>query len=90
MPRTLFERYWQEKQVHSLALKLRDPELANTGVEAFRERFGRQGQFAVYDNAALRRRVFDIFDETFAVTSILARSPSLWLLPGCSFHSARS
>ena len=24
MPRTLFERYWQEKQVHSLALKLRD------------------------------------------------------------------
>ena len=71
MPRTLFERYWQEKQVHSLALKLRDPLLANTVVEAFRERFGRQGQFAVYDNAALRQRVFDIFDETFAVTSIL-------------------
>ena len=37
MPRTLFERY-EEKQVHSLALKLRDPELANTVVEAFRER----------------------------------------------------
>ena len=71
MPRTLFERYWQEKQVHSLALKLRDPQLANTVVEAFRERFGRQGQFAIYDNAALRQRVFDIFDETFAVTSIL-------------------
>ena len=71
MPRALFERYWQEKQVHSLALKLRDPQHANVIVEAFRDRFGRQGQFAVYDNAALRQRVFHIFDETFAVTSVL-------------------
>jgi putative ABC transport system permease protein len=71
MPRALFERNWQEKQVHSLALKLRNSELADTVVAAFRERFGRQGQFAVYDNAALRQRVFEIFDETFAVTSTL-------------------
>ncbi len=71
MPRALFDRYWQEKQAHSLALKLRDPHLSSAVVEAFRQQFGRQGQFAVYDNAALRQRVFDIFDETFAVTSML-------------------
>ena len=71
MLKTLFDRYWQETQVHSLALKLRDPKLSTAVGEAFRQRFGREGQFAIYDNAALRQRVFDIFDQTFAVTSVL-------------------
>jgi putative ABC transport system permease protein len=71
MPRILFDRYWSEKQVHSLALKLRDPLLSASVGDGFRERFGRQGQFVLYDNAALRRRVFHIFDETFAVTTVL-------------------
>jgi putative ABC transport system permease protein len=71
MPRTLFDRFWREPQVHSLALKLRDPASSGPVGEAFRDRFGRQGQFLFYDNAALRRRVFEIFEETFAVTSIL-------------------
>jgi len=71
MPRKLFDRYWREQQVHSLAFKLRDPSLSGAVGDAFRERFGRQGQFVLYDNAALRRRVFDIFDETFTVTSVL-------------------
>jgi putative ABC transport system permease protein len=71
MHRTLFDRYWREKQVHSLALKLRDPAASASVSEAFRDQFGRQGQFVLYDNASLRGRVFDIFDATFAVTSIL-------------------
>jgi putative ABC transport system permease protein len=71
MPRTLFERFWRETRVHSLALKLSDPALSRAVGDAFRDRFGHQGQFVLYDNAALRKRVFDIFDETFAVTSIL-------------------
>ncbi len=71
MPRALFDRFWREARVNSLALKLRNPASAAAVGDAFRDRFGRQGQFALYDNAALRRRVFDIFDETFAVTSIL-------------------
>ncbi|MFZ0709310.1 MAG: FtsX-like permease family protein [Terrimicrobiaceae bacterium] len=71
MPRTLFDRHWHDLQVHSLALKLRDPSLGKSVGDAFRDRFGREGQFILYDNAALRRRVFDIFDETFAVTSVL-------------------
>jgi putative ABC transport system permease protein len=71
MPRTLFDRYWDDHQVNSLALKLRDPSLGGSVGNAFRERFGGEGQFALHDNAALRQRVFDIFDETFAVTSVL-------------------
>ncbi|MGB8467038.1 MAG: FtsX-like permease family protein, partial [Terrimicrobiaceae bacterium] len=71
MSRTLFDRHWHDLQVHSLALKLRDPSLGKSVGDAFRDRFGREGQFILYDNAALRRRVFDIFDETFAVTSVL-------------------
>jgi putative ABC transport system permease protein len=71
MQKTLFDRFWRETQVNSLALKLRDPASAGHVGDAFRERFGGEGQFVLYNNAALRRRVFDIFDETFAVTSIL-------------------
>lgn len=71
MPRALFEKFWQDRQFHSLALKLRDPSLAGSVGESFRERFGREGQFVLYDNAALRKRVFKIFDDTFAVTSVL-------------------
>ena len=71
MIRTLFDRYWRETRVHSLALKLRDPGLSGPVGDAFRNRFGREGQFVLYDNAALRQRVFEIFDQTFAVTSIL-------------------
>jgi putative ABC transport system permease protein len=71
MPRTLFDRYWHDNRVHSIALKLRDPTLGESVGHAFRQRFGSEGQFVLYDNAALRQRVFDIFDETFAVTSVL-------------------
>ena len=71
MHRTLFDRYWREGQVHSLALKMRDPALSGPVGDAFRARFGYQSQFVLYDNAALRQRVFEIFDETFAVTSVL-------------------
>ena len=71
MSRTLFDQHWHDKRVHSLALRLRDSSLGESVGDAFRERFGREGQFVLYDNAALRQRVFDIFDETFAVTSVL-------------------
>jgi putative ABC transport system permease protein len=71
MLRTLFDQHWNDNRVHSLALRLRDSSLGESVGDAFRERFGREGQFVLYDNAALRQRVFDIFDETFAVTSVL-------------------
>ncbi len=66
-----YERHWAPIGAHSLALSVAakvDP--AAIG-DAFRARFGAQGQFAIYSNRALRARIFDIFDQTFAVTLVL-------------------
>lgn len=71
MPRSLFDRHWQDPRFHSLALKLPDPALSSQVEAEFRARFGREGEFAIYDNAALRSRIMQIFDQTFAVTSVL-------------------
>jgi len=72
MRRSLFDPLWRDPRIHSLALKLRNPRQADSVGEAFRQKFGREGgEFVTYDNAALRRRVFEIFDQTFAVTTLL-------------------
>lgn len=71
MPRTLFAKYWKDPKINSLALKLHDPAQADKVAAAFREKFGTSGEFAIYDNAALRARVKEIFDQTFAVTYAL-------------------
>lgn len=72
MDRGLFRQYWpQDERIHSLALKLMPGTDAETIIAAFRGQFGNEGQFVIYNNASLRARVFEIFDQTFAVTSIL-------------------
>ena len=64
-----FSPFWDDVRVHSLALKLHDAAQANAVTAEFRKTFG--GEFAIYTNAALRHRVMEIFDQTFAVTSVL-------------------
>ncbi len=71
MRRSLFQRYWPETRFHSLAVKLADPSDAGAFSRSFQQQFGRDGQFSIYNNATLRQRVFQIFDRTFAVTSVL-------------------
>lgn len=71
MDRGNFSPFWPDDRVHSLAIRLNDPEQAAVVAAEFRERFGRDGAFSVYTNAALRARVMEIFDQTFAVTSVL-------------------
>ncbi len=71
MQDSLFRRYWKEPRWHSIGVSLEDARMAGALGDRFRETFGKDGQFVIYDNAALRRRVFDIFDQTFAVTSVL-------------------
>ncbi|MFZ4774658.1 MAG: FtsX-like permease family protein [Terrimicrobiaceae bacterium] len=71
MDRSTFELSWNDPRVHSLALVLHSPESAASLAAEFRKRFGEQGQFSIYTNADLRRRVMEIFDQTFAVTSVL-------------------
>lgn len=69
--RPLFDRYWNDDRLHSLALKLKAPGDAALVSAAFRKEFGGEGAFSIYNNASLRQRVFEVFDQTFAVTSIL-------------------
>ncbi|MEI8386160.1 MAG: FtsX-like permease family protein [Verrucomicrobiota bacterium] len=71
MDRSNFDRAWNDPRVHSLALTLHDPSLAPTLAAEFRDKFGTMGEFSIYTNADLRRRVMEIFDQTFAVTSVL-------------------
>lgn len=72
MDRGLFRQHWpNDERLHSLALKLTPGTDGDQVAEAFRQRFGNDGQFLIYNNASLRARVFEIFDQTFAVTAIL-------------------
>ncbi len=71
MPKALFDPAWDDNRLHSLAVQMEPNESVEDLTSAFREQFGAEGQFAIYDNRALRARVFEIFEQTFAVTSAL-------------------
>ncbi|MFB3817126.1 MAG: FtsX-like permease family protein [Candidatus Methylomirabilales bacterium] len=70
MDRTLFRRLWDDAWVTSVAIYLApgaDPEAVRDGLQA---RLGRQDLLIVH-NRALRRRILDLFDQTFAITYAL-------------------
>ena len=71
MTRENFNCYWNDQRLHSLSIKLKNPALAGELAADFRKAFGAQGEFSIYTNSELRRRVIEIFDQTFAVTSVL-------------------
>jgi len=66
-----FRQFWNDERLHSLSISLRDPADTAAFAEDFRKAFGREGEFSIYTNSDLRRRVMEIFDQTFAVTSVL-------------------
>jgi putative ABC transport system permease protein len=66
-----YAAHWPPPGVHSAAVHLRDPSQADAVADALRARFGRDAEYAVYSNASLRRRILEIFDQTFAVTHVL-------------------
>lgn len=69
--RPLFEKYWDDARVQSLAIYLAPGANSERVSEGFRAQFSRAGEFVTYSNQALRRRILAIFDQTFAVTSVL-------------------
>jgi putative ABC transport system permease protein len=71
MSRDNFIRYWKDDRVNSLAVYLNDTASADNLTAAFRQKFSPAGQFLIYSNRTLRARVFQIFDQTFAVTYVL-------------------
>ncbi|MBA2622276.1 MAG: ABC transporter permease, partial [Chthoniobacterales bacterium] len=71
MAQQTFLPIWKDERISSLAVYLKPDENAATVTSEFREKFSQTGQFIVLSNSDLRTRVFEIFDETFAVTYVL-------------------
>jgi putative ABC transport system permease protein len=69
--RANFRKYWSDERLHSLSISMQTPSDSAGLADDFRAEFGRQGEFSIYTNSDLRRRVMEIFDQTFAVTSVL-------------------
>ena len=66
-----FLKFWHDERVNSLGLYLKKGADPETVAETFRSRFSKSGEFSVYSNHLLRTRIFEIFDQTFAVTYVL-------------------
>ena len=69
--RANYQKHWPEEGVQSMALTLHDASEAGSLADEFRAAFSESGQFSVYSNQELRARIFEIFDQTFAVTLVL-------------------
>lgn len=71
MSRQTFLPIWKDDRVNSVAVYLKSAGNAEEVASEFRAAFSRTGQFLILPNRELRRRVFEIFDQTFAVTYVL-------------------
>lgn len=66
-----FTRFWHDDRVHSVAIYLKPGHRAEEVRKELWDRFGHNRHFTIFSNQSLRRRVFEIFDQTFAVTHVL-------------------
>ena len=71
LERAGFRTFWSDERLHSLSITLHKADDAQSLAEDFRSAFGPAGEFSIYTNSGLRRRVLEIFDQTFAVTTVL-------------------
>jgi putative ABC transport system permease protein len=71
MSAATFQPIWNDDRVSSVAVYLQPGGSAETVGNAFRTKFSRTGQFMLLSNRELRVRIFEIFDQTFAVTYVL-------------------
>jgi len=69
-----FRRIWGAEGVHSLAIEFRkgtSPAEMERERELFGGAFGGREAFICYVNGALKQRILEIFNQTFAVTAVL-------------------
>ncbi|MGI8481507.1 MAG: ABC transporter permease, partial [Chthoniobacterales bacterium] len=71
MSQSNFVHLWHDDRVNSAAVYLKNKSAAEKLSADFRANFSRAGQFVIFSNSSLRQRVFEIFDQTFAVTYVL-------------------
>ncbi len=66
-----FIRFWHDDRVHSVALYLKPGRRGEEVRKELWDRFGHNRHFTIFSNQSLRRRIFEIFDQTFAITYVL-------------------
>jgi putative ABC transport system permease protein len=66
-----FAALFHDDRVHSMGIYLEPGADLEKVSDEFRKRFSSRGEFAIYSNRDLRRRIFEVFDQTFAVTYVL-------------------
>ena len=71
MSASTFAAFWHDDRVNSVAVYLKKNGSAEQLSAAFRAALSRNGEFVIYSNQSLRTRIFEIFDQTFAVTYVL-------------------
>jgi putative ABC transport system permease protein len=71
MDRDNYVAHWPAVGAHTSGVNLHDPSQADTLGAELRTQFGQDTEYAIYSNASLRQRIFEIFDQTFAVTYVL-------------------
>lgn len=69
--RANYSAFWPAPGAHTSGVHLHDPTKADALGAELRKKFGRENEYAIYSNASLRQRIFEIFDQTFAVTYVL-------------------
>ena len=69
--RGLFLKNWDDRRINSLAVFLKPGTDGGEIATRFRQRFSKAGEYSIYPNAVLRNRIVAIFEQTFAVTSVL-------------------
>lgn len=71
LERNIYRRFWRDNAVDGLALYLQPGRSGNWMRSEIGRRFGGQYALALFPNQEIRQKVFDTFDQTFAVTYAL-------------------
>ncbi len=66
-----FLHWWHDDRINSVGVFLKKGASVKAVTEEFRRRFSNRGEFSIYSNRSLRARIFEVFDQTFAVTYVL-------------------
>lgn len=66
-----FVPLWKDDRVSSVAVYLESDAVADKLGSQFRSELSGRGEFLILSNRELRKRIFEIFDQTFAVTYVL-------------------
>jgi putative ABC transport system permease protein len=71
MGRATFDRFWNDRGVSALAVYATDPRAVDALVDTLRRVAGPEQDVLIRSNRALREASLEVFDRTFAVTTVL-------------------